>query len=219
MIRTAGVESLPASGSTTSCRSRSPEVKNAFDLAGKIFFTPDYVLGGNTAIMATAQVDPMDPMFNDDMANPGCWMHKQSDWYGPDFFPDKKASGDRPEPSTSSVRTSASSTSRVIDEAIGNPVLFAGDAFMVTAGPPGGPRRRPVPRHAGRPSRPGSRPAAPSPPTTTTPVEWYAGNYKLEIAANLMANATFLGFDGGDLMPAAVGAGSFWTGIGRMDRR
>ena len=53
-------------------------------------------------------------------------MQKQSDWYGPDFNPDKKASGDPAfTPSTSWVRTSGSSTSRVIDEAIGNPVLFA----------------------------------------------------------------------------------------------
>ena len=111
----------------------SPEVKNAFDMVGKILFTPDYVLGGNTAILATAQVDPMDPMFNDDMANPGCWMHKQSDWYGPDFIPDKKASGD---PAFVSKYVVGEDIGLfyfpVIDEAIGNPVLFAGDAFMVT---------------------------------------------------------------------------------------
>ena len=61
----------------------SPEVKRAFDLAGQIFFTPGYVEGGGTGILATSFLDPMDPMFNDDMANPGCWMQKQATWYGP----------------------------------------------------------------------------------------------------------------------------------------
>ena len=31
----------------------------------------------------------MDPMFNADTAEPGCWMQKIPVWYGPDFFPDK----------------------------------------------------------------------------------------------------------------------------------
>ena len=45
------------------------------------------------------------------------------------------------------------------------------------------------------------------------PAEWYAGNYKLEIAADLIAERHVPGFDGGDLMPPTVGTGSFWTGI------
>ena len=35
----------------------------------------------------------MDPMFNEDTAAPGCWMQKIPVWYGPDFFPDKRANG------------------------------------------------------------------------------------------------------------------------------
>ena len=71
-----------------------PGIKDAFDkYVGKIFFTPDYVFGGNTAIVDTDQKTPMDPMFTDDLANPRCWMQKIPTWYGPDFFPDQRATG------------------------------------------------------------------------------------------------------------------------------
>ncbi|HZW00483.1 MAG TPA: ABC transporter substrate-binding protein [Candidatus Deferrimicrobium sp.] len=189
----------------------SPEVKNAFDMVGQILFAPDYVLGGNTAILATAQVDPMDPMFNDDMANPGCWMHKQSDWYAPDFNPDKKASGD---PAFVSKYVVGEDIGLfyfpVIDEAIGNPVLFAGDALMVTQDRP---EVRAVAQFLATPSAIEAWVKAGSAISTnsTTPVEWSAGNYKLETAANLISNAAFLAFDGGDVMPPAVGSGTFWS--------
>ena len=47
-----------------------PGIKAAFDkYVGKIFFTKNYVFGGNTAIVTTPQTQTMDPMFN---AGPGC---------------------------------------------------------------------------------------------------------------------------------------------------
>ena len=66
-------------------------IKDAFAKVGQIFFTPSYVFGGNTAIVATDQKTPMDPMF--DPAGPKCWMQKIPTWYGPDFFPDQRATG------------------------------------------------------------------------------------------------------------------------------
>jgi alpha-glucoside transport system substrate-binding protein len=209
MLRTAGVDAYDK-WITHELPFMSPEVKNALDVAGKIFFTPDYVLGGSTAILATSQVDAMDPMFNDDMANPGCWMQKQATWYGPDFFPDAKA-GD--------------GTSKFvigedvglfylppIDPAMGTPALGAGDALMVTADRP---EVRAVAQFLATPEgieawvKAGSALSA----NQTTPADWYAGNYKLEVASQIVANATSFGFDASDLMPAAVGAGSFWTGM------
>jgi alpha-glucoside transport system substrate-binding protein len=209
MLRTAGVDAYNK-WITHELPFMSPEVKNALDVAGKVFFTPDYVLGGSTAILATSQVDAMDPMFNDDMANPGCWMQKQATWYGPDFFPDAKA-GD--------------GTSKYvigedvglfylppIDPTMGTPALGAGDALMVTADRP---EVRAVAQYLATPAgietwvKAGSALSA----NQMTPAEWYAGNYKLEVASGIVANATSFGFDASDLMPAAVGAGSFWTGM------
>ena len=62
-----------------------------------------------------------------------------------------------------------------------------------------------------RASRDGSRPAAPSPTNTATPAEWYEGAYKLKVAAEITNSAAGIGFDASDLMPGAVGAGTFWT--------
>ena len=59
-------------------------IRDAFDLVGKILFTPNYVFGGNTAIVANDMKTVMDPMFTDDLANPKCWMQKIPTWYGPD---------------------------------------------------------------------------------------------------------------------------------------
>ena len=64
------------------------------DRSAKIFFTAGYVYGGSTAIVATPQTQPMDPMFppdgNWEGFTPGCWMQKHATWYGPDFFPDQR---------------------------------------------------------------------------------------------------------------------------------
>ena len=46
---------------------------------------------------------------------------------------------------------------------------------------------------------------------TTTPADWYAGAYKLKVAAEIANSAAGIGFDASDLMPGKVGAGTFWT--------
>jgi alpha-glucoside transport system substrate-binding protein len=99
----------------------------------------------------------------------------------------------------------------MIDESIGAPVLFAGDAFMVTQDRP---EVRAVAQFLATPEsieawvKSGSAISA----NNKTPVEWSAGNYKLETAASLISAAPFLVFDSGDVMPSVVGSGTFWTG-------
>ncbi|CAN5857329.1 ABC transporter substrate-binding protein [soil metagenome] len=206
MLRTAGVEAYNA-WAALELPFSSPEVKNAFDLAGQIYFTPDYVLGGSTAILATAQTDAMDPMFDGDLTTPSCWMQKQATWYGPDFFPDQKATG-------SSQFVVGEDVGLFyfppIDPALGNPALGAGDAFMVTADRP---EVRAVLQFLATPEGiqawidAGSAISA----NQSTSAEWYAGNYKLEIASGIVADATSFGFDASDLMPASGAA--FWAGV------
>ena len=41
------------------------------------------LLVAHTAIVATSTKTAMDPMFTDDLANPGCWMQNVPVWYGP----------------------------------------------------------------------------------------------------------------------------------------
>lgn len=186
----------------------SPEVKNAFDLASQIYFTDGYVAGGGTAILATAVIDAMDPMFTDDLQNPSCWMHKQATWYGPDFFPDAKA-GDGTSQYVIGEDIGLFYFPE-IDPQYGSAALGAGDAFMVTQDRP---EVRALAQYFATPEGIqawidlGSAISA----NQTTPADWYAGNYKLEIASEIVANASQFGFDASDLMPAS-GSG-FWSGV------
>jgi alpha-glucoside transport system substrate-binding protein len=184
-----------------------PGIKAAFDKVAKLLFTDKYVDGGGTAIVNTDQKTPMDPMFNQDTAAPGCWMQKIPTWYGPDFFPDQ--------------RTSGQPSKYIIGEDIG---IFAfptidpaqkgaegsGDTLLMMADRP---EVRAVAEFLSTPEglqrwiEAGSAISS----NNKTPAEWYAGAYKLKVAADIVAKASFIGFDASDLMPASVGAGTFWT--------
>ncbi len=185
-----------------------PGIKAAFDqYVGKIFFTPNYVYGGAQAIINTDQKTTMDPMFNSNLQAPKCWMQKVPTWYGPDFFPDQRASG-KPsqyvvgqdvgifpfptiDPSQANVEGSADAMFMLKDR----PEVRAVEEFLGT------------PQGLQRWIEAGSAIS----PNTTTPATWYAGAYKLSVANTVLSTASGIGFDASDSMPAAVGAGTFWT--------
>jgi alpha-glucoside transport system substrate-binding protein len=191
-----------------------PGIKAGLDnYDAKIYFTPNYVYGGVQAITATHQTDPMDPMFNDDTANPGCWMQKQATWYGPDFFPDVKAG----------AKTSKYVLGQdigifefpAIDSSLGQVVEGSGDSLLIPK-PAQGDVRPEVeavaeflmtPEGTERWIQAGSAISA----NQKTPSDWYAGAYKLQVAAQILSSAKGFGFDASDLMPAAVGSGSAWS--------
>jgi alpha-glucoside transport system substrate-binding protein len=187
-----------------------PGIKSAFDdYVGKIFFTPNYVYGGPQAIINTDQKTTMDPMFNNDLQDPQCWMQKIATWYGPDFFPDQRQSGQPSkytigadgdiglfafptiDPSQNNAEGSADSLMLLNDK----PEARAFIEFLAT------------PQGMQNWILAGSGIS----PNNTTPAAWYAGSYKLQVAADIVANAAGIGFDASDLMPGAVGSGSFWT--------
>lgn len=187
---------------------QDPGIKEAFDnYVGKIFFTPDYVFGGPQAIINTDQKTPMDPMFTDDMANPKCWMQKIPTWYGPDFFPDQRATGEPskyvigtdvgmfPFPAIDPAQTNAEGSADTLMVLVDRPEVRAVAEFLAT------------PEGIQNWIRAGSAISA----NATTPAAWYEGAYKLKVAAEIANNAAGIGFDASDLMPGAVGAGTFWT--------
>jgi alpha-glucoside transport system substrate-binding protein len=185
-----------------------PGIKAAFDnYVGKIFFTKNYVYGGPQAIIQTDQKTTMDPMFNSNLSAPKCWMQKIPTWYGPDFFPDQRASG-KPsqyvvgqdvgmfpfptiDPSQANVEGSADAMFLLKDAPEARAVI----EFLST------------PQGLQRWIEAGSAIS----PNTTTPTAWYAGAYKLQVANQVLTQATGVGFDASDSMPAKVGAGTFWT--------
>jgi len=184
-----------------------PGIKEAFDRVGQIFFTPNYVFGGNTAIVATPQTETMDPMFTDDLANPKCWMQKIPTWYGPDFFPDQRVSG---EPSKYVIGEDVGMFAFPVIDPAQNNAEGSADTLMVLADRP---EVRAVAEFLSTPEgiqnwiRAGSAISA----NSSTPAEWYEGFYKLKVASEIANGASGIGFDASDLMPGAVGAGTFWT--------
>jgi alpha-glucoside transport system substrate-binding protein len=187
---------------------QDPGIKDAFDkYVGKIFFTPNYVFGGNTAIVATDQKTPMDPMFNQDLAAPKCWMQKIPTWYGPDFFPDQRASG---KPSKYVIGTDVGIFPFPTIDPAQTYVEGSADTLMVLVDRP---EVRAVAQFLATPEGIQKWIAAGSAisTNTTTPADWYAGAYKLKVASEIANNAKGIGFDASDLMPGKVGAGTFWT--------
>jgi alpha-glucoside transport system substrate-binding protein len=187
---------------------QDPGIKDAFDkYVGKIFFTPNYVFGGPTAIVNTDQKTTMDPMFTDDLANPKCWMQKIPTWYGPDFFPDQRVTG---QPSKYILGTDVGIFGFPTIDPAQNNAEGSADTLMVLVDRP---EVRAVAQFLSTPEgiqnwiRAGSAISA----NSTTPADWYAGAYKLQVAADIANSAAGIGFDASDLMPGKVGAGTFWT--------
>ena len=153
----------------------------------------------------------MDPMFNGDTATPGCWMQKIPVWYGPDFFPDKRTSGTdskykigddgdigiMPFPTISDTNKGAEGSADSFMVLNDRPEVRAFAEFLAT--PEG--------------LEGWIKSVGVLSPNVKVPAEWYANNYKLKVANEIAQGATSINFDASDLMPPAVGQGSFWTGI------
>ena len=187
---------------------QDPGIKDALDkYVGKILFTPKYVFGGNAAIVPQDQKTVMDPMFTDDLKNPKCWMQKIPTWYGPDFFPDQRASGTPSKyaigtdvgifafPTIDPAQTYAEGSADTAMVLVDRPEVRAVAEFLAT------------PEGIQNWIRAGSAIST----NSTTPADWYAGAYKLKVAAEIANKAKGIGFDASDLMPGKVGAGTFWT--------
>jgi alpha-glucoside transport system substrate-binding protein len=175
----------------------SPEVKNAAETLAKIWFNEDYVYGGTASIVSTFFGDSPAPMFEDP---PKCWLHKQGNFIT-GFFPE----GAEADVDYSFFYLPG------IDPAYGKPYLVAGDINAMF-------NDRPevralmeyftVPQSAQGWLQNGGALAAHQ---TATP-DMYGVALEKGIAA-LVNEATSFRFDGSDLMPGEVGAGSFWKGM------
>jgi alpha-glucoside transport system substrate-binding protein len=188
-----------------------PKIKAAFDKVGSLLFKDKYVDGGGAAIVNADLKTVMDPMFTQDTAAPGCWMQKIPVWYGPDFFPDKRTSGGEskfkigddgdigimPFPTISDQFKGAEGSADSFMVLNDRPEVRAFAEFLAT--PEG--------------LEGWIKSVGVLSPNVKVPAEWYASNYKLKVANAIATGATAIGFDASDLMPPAVGQGSFWTGI------
>jgi len=176
-----------------------PAVVNAGEIFGDVMFGEGYVLGGADQTPSIAFGDAPAPMFEDP---PGCWLHRQASFINAFFPEDAEAGVDYdwfPFPA--------------IDQ---EGALFAGELTIAFRNAPE--VRDFMERFASEEvqcamgGEPGS--ARLSGNINVGP-DCYA-NEILADASVVLTEAISGGtgrFDASDLMPAAVGAGSFWTGM------
>jgi alpha-glucoside transport system substrate-binding protein len=198
MLRTAGLETY-TQWVNHEIPFNDPAVANAGELFGEVMFGDGYVLGGAERTPSIAFGDAPAPMFEDP---PGCWLHRQASFITA-FFPEDAASGTDydwfPLPPIDQEGT-----------------LFAGELAVTFRDAPE--VRDFLERFMGQEvqcamgTEPGSSRISPNvdvgPDCYQDPI--------LADASGVLTEALSAGtggFDASDLMPTAVGAGSFWTGM------
>jgi len=172
----------------------SPEVRRAIDVMTKIWFNDAYVYGGRKAIPSTFFGDAPKPMFDNP---PKCWLHRQGNFITT-FFPEGKVAG----------KDYAFFYLPPIDEQYGKPVLVAGDIYAMFNDRP---EVRAVIQYfsTGDSVKVWVQSGGAISPHNDSSLDWYTNEVDRGVA-EIILNATSVRFDGSDLMPGAVGAGSFW---------
>ena len=172
----------------------SPEVKKAAETLGKIWLDEKYVYGGRKGIVSTSFGDSPVNMFSDP---PKCWLHKQGNFITA-FFPEKAKAG---------VDYSFFYLPG-IDEAYGKPVLVGGDIWGAFNDRP---EVKAVMQYFAKAEHLKAWLAVGGAiaPQKDADLAWYQNEVDKGVAA-ILAGATAVRFDGSDLMPGEVGAGSFW---------
>ena len=175
----------------------SPEVRNAVEIVTEIWFNDAYVYGGRQAITTTSFGDSPKPMFEEP---PKCWLHRQGNFITT-FFPEGLVAGEDYDffylPP--------------IDEAYGKPVLGAGDIYAMFNDRP---ETRAVIQYfsMGESLKGWVEAGGAIAVQKDASLDWYGDPITRNVAV-MIQNATSFRFDASDLMPGAVGAGSFWKSM------
>lgn len=176
-----------------------PAVLEAAKYMADIYFTDGYAWGGNTGINATWIGDIPIPLLTED-GETECWMHKQAAWIR-DFFTE----------GTQFPEDVDFFYLPGIDPAHGNPVLGSADMFMMFNDRP---EVRALMEYfaTAESAHPWIDAGGFISPNQSVPLSWYTDYPNNKLAA-MMAGADTFRFDASDVMPAVVGAGTFWTGM------
>jgi alpha-glucoside transport system substrate-binding protein len=178
-----------------------PAVKAAAERFGQILFTKGYVLGGAAATPDITFQDAPGPMFDDP---PKCWLHRQASFINASFPEDAKAGVDYdwfPLPPIDQEGTLFAGELTVVGKNGNRPEVvdfikrFIADDVQCEMG--------------------GVTASSRISPNVNVGEDCYA-NDNLAGASVVLTDALKGGtgrFDASDLMPAAVGSGSFWTGM------
>jgi alpha-glucoside transport system substrate-binding protein len=166
----------------------------------EIWFNDQYVYGGTKQIVSTSFGDSVVPMFQDP---PKCYLHRQGNFIT-SFFETAK-------PGVKGGVDYDFFYLPPIDAQYGKPVLFAGDIMAAFSDRP---EVRAVMQYfttydgvKGWVQAGGALS-----PHKDSSLDDYGSDTDRKVAEVLL-NATSVRFDGSDLMPGAVGAGTFWKGM------
>ena len=176
----------------------SPEVIGAIDEFGWFARNDAFVAGGAGAVAATDFRDSPKGLFS---SPPQCYMHRQASFI-PSFFPEGTVLGEDAD---------FFYMPAYAGKDLGKPVLGAGTLAFITRDTPAARAfvdwlKTPI-AHEVWMAQSGFLT-----PLKSANAEVY-GNAALKKQGEILLNATTFRFDGSDLMPGAVGAGSFWTGM------
>jgi len=172
----------------------SPEVREAIDRVASIWFAEGMVYGGRKSIPTTSFDDAPKVMFE---TPPKAWLHKQGNFIST-FFPKNLVAGEDYDcfylPS--------------VDPSLGKPVLVGGDIYAMF-------NDRPEVREVMQFFATGAsieawvKAGGAISPHKDSSLDWYTNAVDRKVA-EVIQSATSVRFDGSDLMPGEVGAGSFW---------
>jgi alpha-glucoside transport system substrate-binding protein len=198
MLRTAGLDTY-AKWATHEIPFNDPSVLNAAKIFGDVMFHPGYVLGGADQTPSIAFGDAPLPMFE---TPPGCWLHRQASFIN-SFFPETAKAGVDydwfPLPP--------------IDQ---DGTLFAGELAVTFRNAPE--VKDFLTRFMATDvqcAMGGAVGTSRISPNVNVGPDCYANPILADASVVLtegLKNGT-AGFDASDMMPPAVGSGSFWTGM------
>jgi len=205
MVRTAGAD-VYNQWTNHEIPFTDPAVQTAFDTFGEIMFGEGFVLGGADGVSAIDFRDAPDPMFNEP---PSCMMHRQASFIA-NFFPDPLPRED-----------AAFFNFPAIDTSLPAAAMGGGELAMVFNNRPEvaaavlAYSQPPLQCIQASPAGHGVAGIERISANADTSLDCYESDtVRLQaeaVSAALGVNGFV--FDGSDLMPPAVGQGSFWTGM------
>lgn len=176
----------------------SDEVRRAFELAGQVLLNEDYLLGGTTAVLNDSFFASGVPIIERE-----AFMVKQGT-YMPPWIDSEEEYTIAPDGNLYYFSFPP------IDEEYGTPVLIGGDIYTMFNDRP---EVRAVMEYltTSASQEPGIEAGVFIAPHQDTDMSLYPEAQRG--FAEILLNASGVRFDGSDLMPGAVGAGTFWSGI------
>ncbi len=170
----------------------------AIEEFGSFARNDEYVAGGAGAVASTDFRDSPKGLFS---SPPQCYMHRQASFI-PSFFPEGTELG---------IDADFFYFPSYAEKDLGNPVLGAGTLAFITNDTPAARAfieflKTPI-AHEVWMAQTGFLT-----PLQSVDTELY-GDSTLKKMGSILLDATTFRFDGSDLMPAGVGAGTFWTGM------